>query len=78
MLYDYILGCVKNGMVSLTKFGIILAVAAVTSIAAIFVPTIVSAKNMTVNMTFGQNTTADIDQWGRIFSRASGDILPRH
>ena len=32
-------------MVILTKFGMILAVAAVTSIAAISVPTIVSAQN---------------------------------
>jgi hypothetical protein len=61
----------------------ILAVAAVTSIAAISVPTIVSAQNMTGNMTGGQNTTADIDQTGSISSRsggilAGGDILPRH
>ena len=52
----------KIAMVILTKFGMILAVAAVTSIAAISVPTIVSAQNMTGNMTSGQNTTADIDQ----------------
>ena len=74
-------------MVILTKFGMILAVAAVTSIAAISVPTIVSAQNMTGNMTSGQNTTADTDQTGSISSRSggilpgmgsTGDILPRH
>jgi phosphohistidine swiveling domain-containing protein len=62
-------------MVILTKFGMILAVAAVTSIAAIAVPTIVSAQNMTGNMTSGQNTTADIDQTGSISGRSCGDIL---
>ncbi|HZA61293.1 MAG TPA: hypothetical protein VE573_00360 [Nitrososphaeraceae archaeon] len=78
ILYDYIVGYVKNFMVILTKFGMILAVAAVTSIAAISVPTIVSAQNMTGNMASGQNTTADIDQTGSISSRSGGDILPRH
>jgi len=78
----------KIAMVILTKFGMILAVAAVTSIAAISVPTIVSAQNMTGNMTSGQNTTADIDQTGSISSRSrgilpgilgsAGDVLPRH
>jgi hypothetical protein len=58
-----------------TKFGMILAVAAVTSIAALSVPTIVSAQNMTGNMTSGQNMTADTDQTGSISSR-SGSILP--
>ena len=65
-------------MVILTKFGMILAVAAVTSIAGISAPTIVSAQNMTVNLTSGQNTTSDIDQTGSISSRSGGDILPRH
>ena len=65
-------------MVFLTKFGMILAVAAVTSIAAISVPTIASAQNMTGNMTSEQNATADIDQTGSISSRSGGDILPRH
>ena len=65
-------------MVILTKFGMILAVAAVTSIATLSVPTIVSAQNMTGNMTSGQNTTADTDQTGSISSRSGGDILPRH
>ena len=64
-------------MVILTKFSMILAVAAVTSIAAISVTTIVSAQNMTGNMTSVQNTTADTDQTGSI-SSLSGDILPRH
>ncbi|HEU4447680.1 MAG TPA: hypothetical protein VFR94_23605 [Nitrososphaeraceae archaeon] len=64
-------------MVILTKFGMILAVAAIASIAAISVPTIVSAQNMTGNMTSGQNATADTDQTGSISSLAS-DILPRH
>jgi hypothetical protein len=63
-------------MVILTKFGMILAVAANASIAAISVPTIVSAQNMTGNMS-GQNATADTDQTGSISSLAS-DILPRH
>jgi hypothetical protein len=74
-------------MVILTKIGMMLAVTAVTSIVAIFVPTIVSAQNMTGN-TSGQNTTADIDQTGSISSLSgdirpditgsAGDILPRH
>jgi hypothetical protein len=62
-------------MVILTKFGIILAVAAG---AAISVPTIVAAQNLTGNMTNGQNSTADIDQTGSISSRSGVDILPRH
>jgi hypothetical protein len=72
----------------LTTFRMIVAVAAVTSIVAISVPTIVSAQNMTGNMTSGQNTTADIDQTGSISSRSggmlpgimgsAGDVLPRH
>jgi phosphohistidine swiveling domain-containing protein len=65
-------------MVVLTKFGMIMAVVAVTSIAAISVPTIVSAQNMTENMTSGQNTTADIDQMGSVSSRSGVNILPRH
>lgn len=65
-------------MVILTKFGMILAVAAVTSIAGISAPTIVSAQNMTGNLTSGQNTTSDIDQRGSVSSRSGGDILPRH
>lgn len=69
-------------MVILTKFCMILAVAAITSIVAISVPTIVSAQNMTGNMTSGQNMTAD--QTGSISSRSggimgiTGDVLPRH
>ncbi|MDQ3974949.1 MAG: hypothetical protein M3264_00350 [Thermoproteota archaeon] len=51
ILYDYIVGYVQRSMVILTKFGMILAVAAFTSIAAISVPTIASAQNMTGNMT---------------------------
>jgi hypothetical protein len=57
-------------MVILTKFGMILAVVAVTSIAGISTPTIVSAQNMTGNLTSGQNTTSDIDQAGSISSRS--------
>lgn len=60
----------------LTTFGMKFAVAAVTSIAAISVPTIVSAQNMTGNMTIGQNATADIDQTGSISSRSGVGILP--
>jgi hypothetical protein len=55
-------------MISLTKFGLALAVAALTSIVAISIPAIVSAQNMTGNMTGGQNTTADINQTGGISS----------
>ena len=63
-------------MVILTKLGMILAVAAITSIAAISVPTIVSAQNMTENMTENmtgeQNTTADINKTGSISGIHSG------
>ena len=73
----------KITLVILTKFGMILAVAAVTSI-AISTPIIVSAQNMTGNMTSEHNTTANIDQTGSISSRSggitgsAGDVLPRH
>jgi hypothetical protein len=66
------------------KYSMILAVAAVTSIVAISLPIIVSAQNMTGNMTSEQNTTANVDQTGSISSRSggimgnAGDILPRH
>jgi hypothetical protein len=52
-------------MVILTKFGMILAVVAL-SIAGTSVSTIVSAQNMTGNMTGGQNMTEDINQTGSI------------
>ena len=65
-------------MVIPTKIGMMLAVAAVTSIVAVFIPTIVSAQNMTGNMTSGQNTTEDIDQMGSISSLSGADVLPRH
>jgi hypothetical protein len=75
-------------MINSFNFGMILAVVALTSIASIAIPTIVSAQNMTGNMTSGQNTTADIDQTGSISSRSGGilpgimgsadDVLPRH
>lgn len=55
-------------MINLTKFGLILAVVALTSIVSISIPTIVSAQNMTGNMTGGQNTTADMNQTGGISS----------
>ena len=57
-------------MINLTKFGLILAVVALTSIVAISIPTIVSAQNTTGNMTGEQNMTADINQTGRISSLA--------
>ena len=56
----------------------ILALVALTSIGSTVIPTIVSAQNMTGNMTSEQNATADIDQTGSISSRSGGDILPRH
>jgi hypothetical protein len=59
-------------MISLTKFGLTLAVVALTSIVAISIPAVVSAQNMTGNMTGGQNTTADINQTGSISSYGSG------
>ncbi len=70
-------------MINPFNLGMILAVVALTSIASTGIPTIVSAQNMTGNMTSGQNTTADINQTGSISSRsggvlAGGDILPRH
>jgi hypothetical protein len=55
-------------MISLTKFGLTLAIVALTSIVAISIPTVVSAQNMTGNMTDAQNTTADINQTGSISS----------
>lgn len=55
-------------MINLTKFGLTLAVIGLTSIVAILIPTIVSAQNMTGNMTGGQNTTADRNQTGGISS----------
>jgi hypothetical protein len=52
--------------------GLILAVVALTSIVAISIPAVVSAQNMTGNMTDGQNTTADMNQTGSISSYGSG------
>lgn len=69
-------------MAILAKFGMILAAAALTSIASTGIPTIVSAQNTTGNMTSGQDTTADINRTGSISSRSGGiledAILPRH
>ena len=73
-------------MINLTKFGMILAVVALTSVAAIAIPTIVSAQNMTggnmtetivsaQNMTGGENMTADINQTGSISGRGGVTIV---
>ena len=44
----------------------LLALVALTSIVAIAIPAIVTAQNMTGNMTGGQNMTADMNQTGSI------------
>jgi hypothetical protein len=63
-------------MIKLTKFGMLLAIVALTSIVAIAISTTVSAQNMTGNMTGAeseQNMTADINQTGSISGGQSSD-----
>ena len=53
-------------MINLTKFSMLLVIVALTSLVAISIPAIVTAQNMTGNMTGGENTTADINQTGSV------------
>ena len=62
-------------MVILTKFSMLFALVALTSIVAIAIPAIVTAQNMTGNMTGGENTTADINQTGSISGRGGVTIV---